>query len=228
MSARTWFRDNVFSVGKRAMAGGEIRRYLARHTSHKLNIGCGGNRVPGWLNVDRFPPPGVTFMDATARLPFADATFEAVLCEHMIEHVPKSAALHLLVEVRRVLRPGGVARIVTPDLDWFSRRILEPIPTDAPDQAYRDFLRRWHKQSNISWCDAINVCFYDHGHRYIWSTAELREAMEAAGLVAIVITRAGQPVDAVFTGAEGHPKLIGEEPNALEAFGIEGRSPTTQ
>ena len=164
-------------------------------------------------------------MDATKPLLLGDGTFEAILCEHMIEHIPKSAAIDLVGEMRRVLQPGGIARIVTPDLNWFSRRILDPVPAGAPDEQYREFLRGWHHQADVSWCDAINLCFYEHGHRYIWSIEELRHAMEAAGFVDIVVTRAGRPAATVFAGAEGHPKLMGEQPNALEAFGIEGRAP---
>lgn len=225
MSVRTWVRDNLFSVAKRVTGQTEIQRYFAKASAPRLNIGCGGNRVPGWLNVDRFPPPGVTFMDATKRLPFDDATFEAILCEHMIEHIPKATAIDLVAEMRRVLRPGGLARIVTPDLNWFSRRIIEAVPAGDPDDTYRAFLRDWHHQPEISWCDAVNLCFYEHGHCYIWSIEELRGAMEAAGFVDIVVTRAGRPASPTFSGAEGHPKLMGELPNALEAFGIEGRSP---
>ncbi len=225
MSARTWIRDNVFSVAKRAVGPTEIRRYLARQQQRRLNVGCGGNRIPGWLNADRFPPPGVTFMDATKPLPFDDAAFDAVLCEHMVEHIPKAAGIALIGEFRRILQPGGIARLVTPDLNWFARRIIEAVPAGGRDDTYRAFLRDWHQLPEVSWCDAINLCFYEHGHRYIWSIEELRGAMEAAGFVDIVVTRAGRPSSAVFADAEGHPRIMGEEPNALEAFGIEGRVP---
>ncbi len=48
--------------------------------------------------------------DASA-LPFADKSFDAVLACHMLYHVP-DARLALL-ELRRVLRPGGVIAITT-------------------------------------------------------------------------------------------------------------------
>ncbi len=225
MSGRTWVRDNVFSIGKRVLGRAEIARYFATESDRRLNIGCGGNRIAGWLNVDRFPPPGATFVDAARPLPFDDAAFGAILCEHMIEHIPKPAAIGLLGEMHRILQPGGMVRIVTPDLDWFSRRIVEPVPIDADDDAYLTFLTRWHRQAELSWCDAINLCFSEHGHCYIWSISELRRRMEAAGFVDIVVTRAGHPDAPVFAGADGHGRLMGDLPNALEAFGLEGRLP---
>lgn len=48
--------------------------------------------------------------DAQA-LPFADAAFDAVLAMHMLYHVPDRAVA--IAELRRVLRPGGVALVVT-------------------------------------------------------------------------------------------------------------------
>lgn len=225
MNARTWVRDRVFSIIKRMLAPSEIRRYLAGTNSARLNIGCGGNRIPNWLNADRYPPPGTTFVDAAKRLSFNDSVFDAILCEHMIEHIPKSAAIDLLTEMRRTLRPGGVVRIVTPDLEWLSRHILQPPPADAVDEAYRAFLRSWHRRDDVSWCDALNLCFYEHGHCYIWSPAELRAQMEATGFVGIVLTRGGHPHSTLFADAEGHAKIMGAIPNTLEAFGLEARAP---
>lgn len=47
-------------------------------------------------------------------LPFEDEAFDAVLCTEVMEHVPEPQ--RLLAEIRRVLRPGGVAVMTTPFL----------------------------------------------------------------------------------------------------------------
>ncbi|MET0251902.1 MAG: methyltransferase domain-containing protein [Novosphingobium sp.] len=223
MTMRVWVRDNLAAPAKRVLAPMEVRRYLSRHDEPRLNIGCGGNRLPGWLNVDRFPPFGVTFMDATTRLPFDDGTFAAVLCEHMIEHVPKSDAIHLLGELARILAPGGAVRIVTPDLGWLASRVLAPVPDGAPDETYRTFLSERHGGTPVSWCDAINLCFYEHSHCYIWSIEELSEQMQSAGFKDLAVMRAGASKDPQFENVDGHPRLIGELVNSLEAFAIEAR-----
>ena len=48
---------------------------------------------------------GLDVISDIARLPFADETFDAVLCSEVIEHVP--APIAVIAELARVLRPGG-------------------------------------------------------------------------------------------------------------------------
>src|SRR5947209_6272865 len=91
-----------------------IERYLADTDSPRLHVGAGEHRLDGWLNSDIVA--GDVYLDLARALPFPDATFDYVFGEHVIEHLSESSALRLMVELRRVLRPGGVARITTPDL----------------------------------------------------------------------------------------------------------------
>jgi SAM-dependent methyltransferase len=58
------------------------------------------------MGIDRLPAPRLMEMDAT-RLDFADASFDFVYSFSVFEHLPDPAAV--LREVRRILKPGGVA-----------------------------------------------------------------------------------------------------------------------
>src|SRR3989338_5668159 len=50
-------------------------------------------------------------------LEFADNTFYAVYHSHLLEHLPKRYVPVFLQECWRVLKPGGILRVVVPDLE---------------------------------------------------------------------------------------------------------------
>ena len=82
----------------------------------RLHIGCGGHRLPGWINVD--VNGGDLRMDLRWPLPFPDNCVQYVFAAHVIEHVYRQSELPVLLkEIRRVLQPGGVVRIVVPDIE---------------------------------------------------------------------------------------------------------------
>jgi predicted SAM-dependent methyltransferase len=85
-----------------------------------LNIGCGVrfSRDSRWLNIDLVPvAPDVLAIDIVNGLPFAEAAFTAVYHSHVLEHLDRAEGRELLYECFRVLRPGGILRVVVPDLE---------------------------------------------------------------------------------------------------------------
>lgn len=54
----------------------------------KLNVGCGTDIRSGWINLDSTALPGVDVVHDIERLPwpFADAAFDVVLCQDVLEH----------------------------------------------------------------------------------------------------------------------------------------------
>ena len=79
----------------------------------KLNLGCGGKRIEGYVGVDRYPTPAVDILsDITERLPFHDSTIEEIVLDNVIEHVPDIA--RLMREMHRVCRHGALIVIDTP------------------------------------------------------------------------------------------------------------------
>ena len=212
--------STLTAVG-RATAGREIARYLRETRNKKINVGAQTNRISGWLNVDVLTFPGVTFMDATKRWPLPDNTFEALLCEHMIEHVSKAKGEVLLREAFRTMAPGAAIRLVTPNMLSFARIALDPDCADA--ETYLRFLR--YRHPNVTAYEAVNMIYYGYGHKHIYSPDELAGMMSQCGFVEIKETQPGSPIDPVFENAEGHPRLVGVEPNAIEAFAMEAQKP---
>lgn len=110
-----------------------------------LNLGCGGRRHPGWTNADLTPAgPDVLAVDLRRPLPFPDDAFDAVYSSHVLEHLTPFEARGFLHEIRRVLRPGGVVRIVVPDLEGIVRGYLRTLDeaAGAADERAR-WRHRW-------------------------------------------------------------------------------------
>ncbi len=119
----------------------------------KLNIGCGpSGQIGGFVNIDnskavvmvRFPLlkkvlyklgiiskqkyeanwKGVRWMDASRRLPFRTESVSKIYTSHFLEHLPFKKGKTVLAECYRVLKKGGVMRLVLPDLLWYAKRYV--------------------------------------------------------------------------------------------------------
>lgn len=87
----------------------DIVEILRRPGTVVLDIGCGirDTVFDNMVTQDVYPTPTATLISdpAETRLPFASETFDLVLLDSVLEHVPDPVAL--LEEGFRVLKPGG-------------------------------------------------------------------------------------------------------------------------
>lgn len=129
-----------------------------------------------------------TQLDICRPLPLPDACVEWVYAEHLIEHVSLTEGIGWLAEVRRILAPGGLLRLTTPDL----ARYVAGYSGD--DGFYAKHRRRMH---GIGVGPAMpqraafmfNQMFYLWGHRWIYDEAELRYALAEAGFDPAAVRR---------------------------------------
>lgn len=121
------------------------RRPSAAPPRPRLNLGCGSCRHPDWTNVDLEPAgDDVIACDLRRGLPFTTGSCEAVYAAHLLEHLRPAEAGRLLAEVHRLLRPGGVVRIVVPDLEGIARAYLASLErTIATGTAESRWEHRW-------------------------------------------------------------------------------------
>lgn len=92
-----------------------------------LNIGCGNVRYPDTINMD-VADNSMTDVDVIGNvmdIPFEDERFEGVIFSHVLEHVYKKEHRRALLEIRRVLKPGGRLYIEVPDLEISMQNYLE-------------------------------------------------------------------------------------------------------
>lgn len=156
------------------------RRRSLPPASGLLNLGCGEQRHPAWTNVDLVPAgDDVIPCDLRRPLPFADGAFTAAYAAHVIEHVAPVEARRLVEELRRVLAPGGIVRIVVPDLEGIVRAYLASLERAAADPATE---RRWeHRWMTVELLDQLVRGRSGGVMRRWWSSAPLpcRELIEA-------------------------------------------------
>jgi predicted SAM-dependent methyltransferase len=155
--------------------------YLKSTQIAKLHIGGGPRCLPGWLNTDLALQLGVMQMDATQPFPFEDGLFHYVFTEHMIEHIPFEAAMVMLRECQRVLKPGGVIRVTTPNLAAFIELFAEKL--NARQQSYLDFFCKTFLAPDrpATPAHAINSMFRLFGHQFIYDEKTLTDALRTAG-----------------------------------------------
>jgi len=99
-----------------------------------LNLGCGGRCHPDWENCDlHSSSPQIKKVDLLGPLPWEEATFEAVYCSHVLEHLPRGKVPSVLKEIRRILHRKGIFRLVVPDLAGIARAYLESLEEAKKD-----------------------------------------------------------------------------------------------
>jgi predicted SAM-dependent methyltransferase len=130
----------------------------------RLHLGCGPRVLAGWVNIDLAYQPLSNFpesyaqgldgaeargsradffaIDVTRGLPLRDGCAEVVFHEDFLEHLSQRDAVGFLAEAHRVLAPGGVHRVNSPNLvssmrdhSDFSRGLAG---------TYTDEWDRWH------------------------------------------------------------------------------------
>lgn len=94
-------------------------QFLRTKTPKLVNLGCGGNLLPHFFNVDYTWALGIDLCwDLRTEWPFESESVEGIFCEHTLEHFEWQDALNnVLPEALRILKPGAVIRISVPDAE---------------------------------------------------------------------------------------------------------------
>ena len=84
----------------------------------KLNIGCGFNKLDGYINVDQFPEcaPDVLWNLEETPWPFAESSVDELVAHHGLEHLGQETKVFfaILKELYRLMRHGGLLEITVP------------------------------------------------------------------------------------------------------------------
>ncbi|HEY0155722.1 MAG TPA: methyltransferase domain-containing protein [Thermoanaerobaculia bacterium] len=143
--------------------------------SRAVHLGAGGHRLRGWINVDLVRDGADVLADLATSLPFRSGSIHLLHSEDLLEHLDLDGGKRLLAECHRVLRPGGVMRLLTPDL----RALVQQVYVDR-------------NARHLAWCnthlqadgpaEALNMHLRMNGdHRFVYDEELLTRLLTSVG-----------------------------------------------
>ena len=209
--------------GARHSVGSEM---IGAMTTTILNLGCGTRTSPQMVNIDfsiyqrlRKSPIGPAIAAAALNgyrreqfdsmhddvvvhnlrkgIPAESNSVDAVYHSHVFEHIDRDAIPGFLAEVLRVLRPGGVQRIVVPDLETLVRDYLDSLNSGAADHdvmVSNIFLQCTRREAagtslqrplrrRIENLVLGSARRRGETHQWMWDRRNLQDVLEEAGFV---------------------------------------------
>jgi SAM-dependent methyltransferase len=162
-----------------------------------------GQRISRLHAID----PDIVRWNLARGIPFNDNTFDVVYHSHFLEHLTRDAAVKFLAECYRVLKSGGILRIVVPDLELLLRTYLgslDSIETQSPkanalheeaiaglfDQMVRSASTGTSEQKGVSrWIEKLvrgDALKTGEVHRWMYDRHSLARLLHSLGFADVV------------------------------------------
>jgi predicted SAM-dependent methyltransferase len=173
------FLLNQFSSRQRAQLRG-----VRAQDELRINVACGPDIQRGFVNVDLFAAsPSVLRWDCRRTLPARSRSVIGIRVEHFLEHLEVREELpQFLDDCYRVLKPGGILRVIVPDARRYMEAYFQPdvggfaalnYPIPFPDT----FPTRM---------DVLNHVFHQwHEHRWAYDFENLACRLRSAGFAVV-------------------------------------------
>lgn len=189
-----------------------------------IQYGCGwASPVPeSWRNFDASPtlryerlpligklytknharfPENVEYGDIVKGLPVQMGTCKGVYCSHVLEHLSLEDFRKALQNTYRILRSGGIFRLVLPDLEYSIKKYIN----DPADDAAHTFMKETSLGQEKRNRGLKGVAFSLLGnsqHLWMWDFKAIESELRNAGFIEIRRARFGDSMDHFFTEVE--------------------------
>ncbi len=130
----------------------------------------------------------IEYGDATKGLPILGASVDVLYSSHMLEHLDRNEAAKFLKEACRVLRPGGIIRIVVPDINKQVAQYSESGDADAFIEATHLCVSRPRSVAQRLRLLLIGT----RHHQWMYDGNSLSCLLKAYGFVNVEVLPAGQ------------------------------------
>lgn len=148
----------------------------------KLHFGCGHVKFDGWINIDVDPSvrPDVV-ADLGAPLPLRDGVADYVHSEDFVDQLELDHAYRFFAECHRLLKSGGVMRLLTPDLEKLLGFYC---------RGDRGLVRLWNESVGLplrlgTLGEVINRAMRLGGHTFLYDHDTLVRVMDECGFRAV-------------------------------------------
>ncbi len=128
-------------------------------------------------------PEHVKYLNLNHRLPFPDNSVDAIYASHVWEHLHLNVAKRITLDCARVLKPGGILRVVVPEARVFFDSYLKNNADDAIVRLNEEL--HYHE---LARSDSLFQRFYValtqlHEHKFMYDPKYLTRVFVDAGLV---------------------------------------------
>jgi hypothetical protein len=227
-------------------------RYSAGDEPVYVQYGCGFSVGDGWMNFDSSPtlrleripllgnalsalfsgnkqrfPAVVRYGDIRKGLPVADGTVRGVYASHVLEHLSFLDLRQALVNTMRMLAPGGIFRLIVPDLQERAKRYVAEAEKGSSDAAAA-FLRNSHlgwEQRPRTLIGHVRQLIGGSAHLWMWDAYSMTAELQRLGFVQIRRCEFGDSSDPMFSRVE-HPGRFVDEYLGTRECALESRKPT--
>jgi SAM-dependent methyltransferase len=190
-----------------------------------VQFGCGFSAPEGWRNFDASPtlrferlpvigrlymrnaqrfPDNVEYGDVRKGLPICPDSCAGVYASHVLEHLSLSDFHQALDETFRVLRSGGIFRLIVPDLHVLACSYLEAHEArnfEASHVFMRDsYLGQETRARGVG--GLMRAAIGNSEHLWMWDELSLTEALQDHGFVKVRRAQFGDSEDAAFAAIE--------------------------
>jgi predicted SAM-dependent methyltransferase len=172
-------------------------RYASLGDDLKVNLGCGDDVRPGWLNLDlaldrprgvREVAPGTLWANHDLRegLPLRPGSCRLIYTSHFLEHLAPADAIALLSDCRSALAEGARLRVAVPDFGpiagAYARGELDHL---APLQRHVDDLGL-SVTGPATPIDALDYAAHQAGeHKQVYDSERLAAQLREAGFTRV-------------------------------------------
>jgi SAM-dependent methyltransferase len=202
-----------------------------------VQYGCGWCAPKEWTNFDasltlkweRLPilgrytknsqrfPGNVTPGDIVKGLPIPDESCQGAYASHVLEHLALKDFHKALQNTHRILRKGGIFRLVVPDLECSAREYIAGLDHGEPN-ANTVFLRATHLgcESRDPGFMGLARKLFALPHLWMWDESSMTQALNDHGFRQIRRCHFGDCEDAMFS-------LVEDSGRFEKALGMEAR-----